>query len=780
MKREREEGSTKEGDVVQSNATKKILATRLPSILQNLHVVLSLLRPLDRLRREPSQKVPQLFELIETLDVASSLPLVLARSVAEHISTFCGSGKGPLDILVGLDKFLEIEGKWGVKTMDERYNSNYSYNYVFRHSTAAINPATISEDWHDYRLYFKVVLIENEWEVLYKNEEGRWCIVGKSASEPPSEELYELWGMLYAHKDENVYLYTDEVQDMPILRPQPDADIVKHPTPEREKGEVILLFSHDFDSVRSEIKHYFSDIRCGNLLLPENIASNLKDKSYMIGFIRDLLKKLYEQSNQIVDNLQNLEVEPCDTEATILACLLLRKRYSVEKKPRKRTWIPLLDSHKNKFCRLIHLKDFNSVSQYPVPGPNELSTVYDLWIVEVDDTVHVMLKCCEDNDVDCIRRWLLRSNKPVERIITVYVLFQGTTDNNNPDTIEYNLFIDSTIRVFRKTVEYDLKARGIEFESLGLRMQGCPIGDIIDSVTQTKTTLRYLLSELDDMEVETITLEAVLKNPTYPEPSHEPVMVPIALKSTTIHPNQIRMAQELKQRVQKILGKDSEFQGINILVTVPPRLTLQRQTQKRFVDAGLRYDPNRQYVSLIQVGDEYLVEQNAFFESVEKNPTILHVLIDDECHWGITKNGPHNKIINQRCPGAKNLIRLLVSATPENVLSKHSRVNPDNVIHWKDEAKEGEKVYCHLDHYIARMEDEDAPISADPEFEKLVIPLTAPDSQPDRSLVLLIDYAISVCYYSQLLKLENNQFVRKDPTEEDFVQMAIEPRNLQR
>ena len=78
---------------------------------------------------------------------------------------------------------------------------------------------------------------------------------------------------------------------------------------------------------------------------------------------------------------------------------------------------------------------------------------------------------------------------------------------------------------------------------------------------------------------------------------------------------------------------------------------------------------------------------------------MLHVVIADECHSAITLNGAHDYFINDRHDKAldktykgedrkgelldcDNLLVLLVSATPYNVVAKHSYLEEGRIVHW--------------------------------------------------------------------------------------------------
>ena len=97
-----------------------------------------------------------------------------------------------------------------------------------------------------------------------------------------------------------------------------------------------------------------------------------------------------------------------------------------------------------------------------------------------------------------------------------------------------------------------------------------------------------------------------------------------------------------------------------------------------------------------------MLKHDSFLWRVENNPDTLFVLIADECHWGITElyahhlsmtttsaahdrqsalmdsvvhSGAHNEYLNDaRLDDKKNVVTLLVSATPYCVLTSDSRV----------------------------------------------------------------------------------------------------------
>ena len=91
---------------------------------------------------------------------------------------------------------------------------------------------------------------------------------------------------------------------------------------------------------------------------------------------------------------------------------------------------------------------------------------------------------------------------------------------------------------------------------------------------------------------------------------------------------------------------------------------------------------------------------------------ILFVVIADECHWGITLGGAHDCFINDCYDNDKrklkfsgellkqpNVLSLLVSATPFNVLASPTYIKPENVTEWFTPGERAGK-YVRLEDYM--------------------------------------------------------------------------------
>ncbi|KAG5189579.1 hypothetical protein JKP88DRAFT_143593, partial [Tribonema minus] len=131
--------------------------------------------------------------------------------------------------------------------------------------------------------------------------------------------------------------------------------------------------------------------------------------------------------------------------------------------------------------------------------------------------------------------------------------------------------------------------------------------------------------------------------------------------------------------------------GLDFLVLVPRFTTLQQQTAARVQKMGLADGAGGsigQRVIMYQArsgsGTSKMFQR--FKSESETHSKRLFCIIADECHWGATKTGAYSQFVNQFGDGdkrQKNVVILLVSATPYNCLTRDSRVTqPDNVLKW--------------------------------------------------------------------------------------------------
>ena len=143
------------------------------------------------------------------------------------------------------------------------------------------------------------------------------------------------------------------------------------------------------------------------------------------------------------------------------------------------------------------------------------------------------------------------------------------------------------------------------------------------------------------------------------------------------------------------------FYDVRFLILVPRFDTLQQQTAVRVKDAGLIHDGEEMTDRVIQYDEgkhekafdkfrtDALFERDKLLDKDCKEASVLFVLIADECHWGPTIKGKHDTFLNDLAlVEAPNVLMLLVSATPYNVLTSCSRLDQSNVVRWFEDPDE--------------------------------------------------------------------------------------------
>ncbi|DBA71017.1 TPA: hypothetical protein ACH3X2_011447 [Trebouxia sp. C0005] len=190
------------------------------------------------------------------------------------------------------------------------------------------------------------------------------------------------------------------------------------------------------------------------------------------------------------------------------------------------------------------------------------------------------------------------------------------------------------------------------------------------------------------------------------------------LEVAGVQPNQEAVAQEILKRILLITRCADQFQddpawvkksiaelqkrfcqGMAFIVVAPTFQTLRQQTLERIVKAGLANGTSEDVVNPYSWASKeaYMRFRDQVKDSSNENK--LFVMIVDECHVGITANQAHDMIVNdfswangdeaQRCKCDKsgvphpssgqllhqhNLVTILVSATPYNLLTSKSRL----------------------------------------------------------------------------------------------------------
>ncbi|KAG2386909.1 hypothetical protein C9374_001944 [Naegleria lovaniensis] len=137
------------------------------------------------------------------------------------------------------------------------------------------------------------------------------------------------------------------------------------------------------------------------------------------------------------------------------------------------------------------------------------------------------------------------------------------------------------------------------------------------------------------------------------------------------------ISHTLYERMKSIIGQTNfeQFNHLCFLVCTPDQNTLWYQTMERLERANI-LPPNTKLTSVsIKYRKDHLPIFEAFRNRIEKEQDTLFIVIADECHFAITKDGAHDNIVNDALAlKHNNFFVLLVSATPYNVISVDSNV----------------------------------------------------------------------------------------------------------
>jgi hypothetical protein len=190
-----------------------------------------------------------------------------------------------------------------------------------------------------------------------------------------------------------------------------------------------------------------------------------------------------------------------------------------------------------------------------------------------------------------------------------------------------------------------------------------------------------------------------------------------------IYDKQCEVATRLFGKIKTKIGEDANkrFTAFEVFVLVPNLNSLYRQTVSRLKSfikqVQERIDPiSRKKATFLagqnvagrvfksSTGQENLTIFEAMKNAIEKRKNTLFLLIHDEAHYEATKGGAVDKFINSPdVLESDNVVTLLVSATPYNLVSNDSRIPEDNVVDWmKDKAEGDADTYFGLAKYVHR------------------------------------------------------------------------------
>eukprot|EP00741_Cyanophora_paradoxa_P012771 tig00020629_g12336.t1 len=160
----------------------------------------------------------------------------------------------------------------------------------------------------------------------------------------------------------------------------------------------------------------------------------------------------------------------------------------------------------------------------------------------------------------------------------------------------------------------------------------------------------------------------------------------------SVFPSQRQVARTILERATYILTGTTDvhelskkFRDFHFIVLMPRYTSLQNQTRNRMVQAGLvSAEDAENQVFMFMDSQACKSAYAAFKKRAIEEPDTLCVLVADECHWGVGRGSAHDSFVNDsnvdseypdaRLTDCENVLVLLVSATPGNVLTKKSRI----------------------------------------------------------------------------------------------------------
>ena len=158
-------------------------------------------------------------------------------------------------------------------------------------------------------------------------------------------------------------------------------------------------------------------------------------------------------------------------------------------------------------------------------------------------------------------------------------------------------------------------------------------------------------------------------------------------QSAVVYESQALEGMRLLTAVERCLLRASEnafhrFKEVRCRIVVPNLNSLYQQTAKR-VDSLLLGNSTTVMKAASTIANTQ--ELNDVCSDIQAHPECLYIIIQDECHWGLTAKGFVNVCIHKQLMESSqqnnNVVHICVSATPEN----HFVINAlqgDNIVKW--------------------------------------------------------------------------------------------------
>jgi hypothetical protein len=198
------------------------------------------------------------------------------------------------------------------------------------------------------------------------------------------------------------------------------------------------------------------------------------------------------------------------------------------------------------------------------------------------------------------------------------------------------------------------------------------------------------------------------------------------------HEPQRKVAQQLYDKIIKTM-KEAHFNDFQLFILVPNLNSLYNQTVNRLENFIQEMRQRDQYGAFLAgrdaagrvfkagLSDSNRTTHSILEQTIKEQPETLFLIIHDEAHYEATRD-PRNQEKATRDPenrekavnlymnsktvlDSPNVLTLLVSATPYNLVSSNSRIPVPNIVDWmnvNDAQREMESDYFGLAKYVKR------------------------------------------------------------------------------
>lgn len=187
---------------------------------------------------------------------------------------------------------------------------------------------------------------------------------------------------------------------------------------------------------------------------------------------------------------------------------------------------------------------------------------------------------------------------------------------------------------------------------------------------------------------------------------YSPTVAPMGaqpIHTKGVFPNQAAMAQQLITQLRNVAENPEvldlpSFLKVDLLIVVPPTVTLYYLTVKRLCESGILnfLDLETEDSSKnIELGEKYVISYSDWPESVKiwnefvrkssTSPETLFLLIFDQAQRYSLPNGMPDVLPNlKEILGSTNVIPLFVTSVPYMFQTRKSFIDPDNEVYWTD------------------------------------------------------------------------------------------------